>query len=137
MSLGQRLLILRKERGLTQAELALALNLGQSTVAMYERDRRSPDNKTLRRLADLFGVSVDYLLGLTETRERITAGQAGPPALSGDLMRVLGDPLFADLLSRLPDLSEEEKDSLVEYWDWALKVIERERARRKGSPGPE
>lgn len=121
---------MRKERGLSQAELALTLNMGQSTIAMYERDRRSPDNKTLERLAGFFRVSVDYLLGLTDARERIGTGQPTPlpPAR---LIQVLEDPLFADLLSRLPDLTPEEKNSLVEYWDWALKVIEKERQRRK------
>ena len=130
MTLGQRLTFLRKERGLSQAELALTLNMGQSTIAMYERDRRSPDNKTLERLAGFFRVSVDYLLGLTDARERIGMDQPTPmpPAR---LIQVLEDPLFTDLLSRLPDLTPEEKNSLVEYWDWALKVIEKERQRRK------
>lgn len=135
MTLGQRLTFLRKEKGLSQAELAWRLNMGQSTIAMYERDRRSPDNKTLERLAGFFNVSVDYLLGLTDVRERIGIDQPVPPvpAPSARLMQVLEDPLFTDLLSRLPDLTPEEKDSLVEYWDWALKVIEKERQRRKNS----
>lgn len=133
MSLGQRLTFLRKEKDLSQAELAQRLNMGQSTIAMYERDKRSPDNKTLERLAGFFNVSVDYLLGLTDTRERPKINQSIPPsqAPSSKLMQVLEDPLFADLLSRLPDLTPEEKDSLVEYWNWSLKVIEKERQRRK------
>ena len=51
MTFGQRLTFLRREKGFSQAELACRLNVGQSTIAMYERDRRSPDYKMLERLA--------------------------------------------------------------------------------------
>ena len=135
MTLGQRLTSLRKEKGFSQAELAYRLNVGQSTIAMYERDRRSPDHKMLERLASFFNVSVDYLLGLTEARERIRTNGMGPArtTLSPRLRRVLDDPLFMDLFSRLPDLTPEERSSLIEYWGWALQVIEKERQRRKNN----
>ncbi|MFA4884497.1 MAG: helix-turn-helix transcriptional regulator [Desulfotomaculaceae bacterium] len=129
LSLGHRLTELRKEKGLSQIELAQRLNMGQSTIAMYERDKRCPDNKTLERLAGFFNVSVDYLLGLTNTRERLKLNQSMQAMLS-KFSTVLEDPLFVQLLSRIPDLTPVEKESLAEYWDWALKVIEKERARR-------
>ncbi len=135
MTLGQRLTSLRKEKGFSQAELAYRLNVGQSTIAMYERDRRSPDYKMLERLASFFNVSVDYLLGLSEVRERIRTDGMGPDrtTLSPGLRQVLDDPLFMDLFSRLPDLTPEERNSLIEYWGWALQVIEKERQRRKNN----
>lgn len=67
---GGRLAALRREKGLTQAELANLLNLGQSTIAMYEKNQRQPDPETLERLADFFRVSVDYLLGRTDFHAR-------------------------------------------------------------------
>jgi len=67
-TLGGRLAELRREIDLSQAELANRLKLGQSTIAMYESDKRQPDPATLKRLADFFRVSTDYLLGRSDTR---------------------------------------------------------------------
>lgn len=135
LSFGQRLADLRREKGFSQVQLAQMLNMGQSTIAMYERDKRSPDNKTLERLADFFNVSVDYLLCLTDTRERPGTKQPALPRAKQEalnkLMQVMDDPKVSELISRLPDLTLDEKESLVEYWDWALKVIEKQRQRKK------
>jgi transcriptional regulator with XRE-family HTH domain len=102
--------------------------MGQSTIAMYEKNRRSPDNQSLKRLADFFGVSTDYLLGRTD-RPREAGGGEEP----GDaaLRAVASDPLFADLLRQVPELTEEEKQSLAEHWEWALRFIKKERERRR------
>ncbi len=138
MTFGQRLTFLRREKGFSQAELAYRLNVGQSTIAMYERDKRSPDHKMLEQLASFFNVSVDYLLGLTKVRERVETYLPDPAVTttSPGLKQVLEDPSFMDLLSRLPDLTPEERSSLIEYWGWALKVIEKERQRRKNNLQP-
>lgn len=134
LSFGQRLADLRRERDYSQVQLARMLNIGQSTIAMYERDRRSPDNKTLERLADFFKVSVDYLLCLTNTRERPGTNQPALPRAKQEalnkLMKVMEDPKLSEIITRLPDLTLEEKESLVEYWDWALKVIEKQRSKK-------
>ncbi len=65
MALGERLKLLRKEKNLSQRNMAKLLKMGYSTLGMYETDKRSPDYPTLHRLADFFNVSVDYLLGRT------------------------------------------------------------------------
>ena len=58
-----RLAKLRRERKLSQLKLALDLNMNQNTISRYETGEREADYKTLIRLADYFGVSLDYLLG--------------------------------------------------------------------------
>lgn len=58
-----RLKELRDSEGLTQTELAKKLNIAPSTVGMWEKGYRSPDYEMLKRMADYFGVSTDYLLG--------------------------------------------------------------------------
>ena len=63
--LGKRLRALRKARGLTQQELGELLGVSASAVGMYEQGRREPDLATLVKLADIFGVSVDHLIGRT------------------------------------------------------------------------
>ena len=65
-----RLKNLRKQRGISQLKLALDLNMTQNTISRYENLEREADYKTLIKFADYFGVSVDYLLGRTENRER-------------------------------------------------------------------
>ena len=59
---------LRKDKGLSMKELGVIVGVAESTISLYENNKRQPDNATLGRLADFFGVSVDYLLGRDETK---------------------------------------------------------------------
>jgi transcriptional regulator with XRE-family HTH domain len=59
---------LRIEFGFTQADLAKKLKISDRAIGYYENGEREPDNKTLLTLAELFKVSVDYLLGRTDIR---------------------------------------------------------------------
>lgn len=58
-----RLKALRMKRGLSQAQLAKILNIDRSTVNKYESGQSRPI-RYINKLADLFGVSADYILGL-------------------------------------------------------------------------
>ncbi|SET15274.1 DNA-binding transcriptional regulator, XRE-family HTH domain [Natronincola peptidivorans] len=64
--LGERIKKLREEQGLSQLEMAKVLGVGNSTMSMYESNARKPDYETLKKIADYFNVTTDYLLGLTE-----------------------------------------------------------------------
>lgn len=66
--LSRRLKKLRKEKQISQKDLAKKLNLSPSTIAMYETEKRKPDSETLERMSNYFDVSIDYLLGLTDER---------------------------------------------------------------------
>jgi repressor LexA len=59
---------LRKDKGLSMKELGIIVGVAESTISLYENNKRQPDNVTLGHLADFFGVSVDYLLGREETK---------------------------------------------------------------------
>ena len=59
----KNLLQLRRHAGLTQQALADHFHLSQQTIYKYERGHAEPDIETLKRFADFFGVSVDYLIG--------------------------------------------------------------------------
>ena len=61
-----RLKKLRKERKISQLKLAIDLNMNQNTVSRYENMEREADYETLIKIADYFGVSLDYLLGRTD-----------------------------------------------------------------------
>ena len=51
---------------MTQADLAAELGISKSAVSMYERGNREPELELLERMADLFGVSVNVMLGRTD-----------------------------------------------------------------------
>ena len=63
MQFGERLRSLRTDINMTQKELANKLSISPSTIGMYEQNRRVPDAEMLSKIASLFGVTTDYLLG--------------------------------------------------------------------------
>lgn len=93
IDIGVKIKNLRKGRGLTQEQLAERLNITRATVSNYEVGRRSPHISELKRIADYFGVGIDYF-GIVPTDEAF------------------------DLLSRArevfnnPAVSQEKKDEL-------------------------
>ncbi len=68
MQFSQRLKELRKEQNLTQAELSSLLNYGYTTIANYESGRNQPSMSDFIRLANVLGVSTDYLLGNSDIK---------------------------------------------------------------------
>lgn len=62
MSFATNLRTLIEEREMTQKELAKCLNIAPSTLGSYVQAVREPDFSTLKRLAEYFDVSIDYLL---------------------------------------------------------------------------
>ena len=84
--LGPRIAALRREAGLSQAELAARLKISPSAIGMYEQGRREPAVQTLVALAREFHVSTDFLL-------------------TGELR---SEPAAADLSKQLSRLSRQE-----------------------------
>lgn len=66
--IGKQLKALRTEKNYTQAELAKKLYLTPKAISFYENNQREPDIDTLYKIADIFGVSIDYLNGKSKTR---------------------------------------------------------------------
>lgn len=65
-SIGDRIRTLRQTRKHSQAELARLLGINQATIAGYESDRYQPSVTTLIDIANIYGVSVDYLVGVVQ-----------------------------------------------------------------------
>ncbi|MWC27389.1 helix-turn-helix domain-containing protein [Paenibacillus sp. MMS18-CY102] len=65
MTFGERLKELREQRNMTQHDVAIAVSKKRADIAGYETKGTSPNLETLRNLADLFKVSIDYLIGRT------------------------------------------------------------------------
>ena len=67
---AQRLKRLRKERELTQADLAKVIGQSKDTVASWETDRNIPNADSIKKLMDYFDVSEDYLTGKSYFRNQ-------------------------------------------------------------------
>lgn len=83
--LGERIAKLRLEKQMTQEELAKALQISRSALSLYELNKREPDAETLSKIADFFGVTIDYLLGRTDTPspvDKITDSVSDDPELA-------------------------------------------------------
>ena len=64
--IGLRIKELRKERELTQGNLAQVLGVTQDSISLWEKGKRIPDTQYVYELCKFFSVSADYLLGLME-----------------------------------------------------------------------
>ena len=63
--LGENIKRLRKQKGISQEELAIRLHVVRQTVSKWERDLSVPDAELLQRMADIFEVGTDTILGGT------------------------------------------------------------------------
>lgn len=62
-----RLKELRKKKNISQLKMAMDLGMNQNSISRYENMEREADYATLIKFADYFGVSLDFLLGRSDT----------------------------------------------------------------------
>lgn len=68
LDFGEKLKILRAKLGISQKELAQRIHISKSAISAYESGTRCPEYGTLIKLARLFHVTTDYLLGIEHSR---------------------------------------------------------------------
>ncbi len=73
MGLGSRIIQLRKENGYTREKLAEILGISPYTLRNYELEVPDAGHPFLIKVSDFFNVSIDYLMGVTEEREKMTS----------------------------------------------------------------
>ena len=78
----ERLKSLRKERNLNQKELASMINMSQTGYSQYERGTRKISLETLTTLANFYNTSVDYLLNLTDIKDKYTKSKINNNSLN-------------------------------------------------------
>lgn len=97
---------LRKAKKMTMKELGEVLGVAESTVSLYELGKREPDFETLRKIADYFNVSLDYLLGRDEYPISEEEWKNTPVALSSpegyDALTDEGKRQIMELIKILP-----------------------------------
>ena len=116
MSFGEQLKNARVARGLRQDDIGRILRVGKSTISQWENNIHVPNLETVTKIANFLNVSVDLLLGRAAPL---------PPSPT--------EPFLNDLLKKVPDLTDEEKESIEEHMQFALKIIEKERLRRRAA----
>ena len=106
-TLGQNISALRKKRGLSQAQLAEKLDIGTSTLGMYETNKREPSYETLLNIANFFNTSVDELLGRnTNTKSASTRSDAALTWSDLDMPMPYGGKLPEELKDTYVDLAK-------------------------------
>ena len=96
-SVGDKLRILRKERCLTQEQLAEKLGIKRATISNYEIGRRTPHLSELRKIAEFYGVGLDYfgvaqkddLLDLLARARRVFENESIPSEKKRDVYEEL------------------------------------------------
>lgn len=107
MTKGQRIAELRLQKKMSQSELAKAAHVSPSTIGMWETDQRAIKDNDLVNLANLFDVTVDYLLGRTNDKhEEVLAA--------------------AHLDKDLKDMTPEQRKAVYDFIEFQKKRIDRE-----------
>ncbi|WP_010248289.1 helix-turn-helix domain-containing protein [Acetivibrio cellulolyticus] len=108
MSFASMLKQLREQSRLSQKDIADYLGITRQAVASYELAKREPDYEILKKLADYFGVSIDYILGRANCRDLnaltvgnnidLIKGNFTYKELSQDISIKVGALIFPDML---------------------------------------
>ena len=135
MKLGQKVKILRKRKGLSQEELGELIGVKIRSVAYYESDGRYPEDEVFEKMAEVFGVSIDFLkddsrsveytkeeLFIMEAKDKY--GYKGASEAKKTIERVKG-------LMAGGDLDENSKDAFFEVMQ-EIYFDSKERAKKYG-----
>lgn len=97
---------LREEKKLSQKRLAEQLKVAQNTISSWEHGKREPDTETIKALTEIFDVTADYLLGLSDEKK----SPASVPSSESAQM----------LLELCGNLTPEYQDELLRYGQYLL-----------------
>lgn len=130
MTFGERLKIIRKNKGLSQQKLADEVGISLRSIQNYESDMRMPSSISIvQKLAASLEVSTEYLLGGLQVDA------------AGDVSTVKGKPQVATLVAEIQglfaggELPEEDKDAMFRavmdaYWDAKAESAHRDKPHR-------
>ena len=105
---------LRKEKGLTQKEIGKIINCNQTAVGKYERGELEPSLDTLKKLADFFNCSIDYLVGCEDEFGVIKSEKTELPGNTGKTHHTVNSELFAKKANKEETISKRIKELRLE-----------------------
>ena len=136
MSFGAKLKACRKELSLSQKEFGQKIGVAESTVSLYESNKRFPDADTLKIISSLLGVSIDYLLGNSTSKE--LPGSNLPPLTPKDERDIARD--LENMIESLDGSAamgnaegDEDRELLRASLETAMKIAKRT-AKKKFTP---
>ena len=113
---AETLKALRKEKGMTQRQLAEKLFIDCSSVTKWETGKANPDFEKQQKLAELFNVSIDFLLGRTDTSDLLYITAKNKVLL--DEFKELDE----DMQKQLLNIAHYNKFSLPSLGSWILLI---------------
>lgn len=111
MSLGMRIRELRNKHSLTMEELGKKLGVTKTAIFNWENENRTPDKDSIIRISELFGVTTDYLLGVSDRENEM------PYYINEDTaelaQEIFDNPELKILMSASRKLEKEDIEALV------------------------
>ena len=98
--MANRIRQLREENRMTQVRLSIELEVSQETVSAYEKEKHYPSFAQLCKMSELFHVSIDYLMGLSDIRAPV---------------KIIEDESLARLIAVGKTLSREQVELVLAY----------------------
>jgi transcriptional regulator with XRE-family HTH domain len=128
MKFNDRLVQLRKEKRLLQADMAKKIGVARATYGAYEQGTRQPDFETLQRIAKFFEVSTDFLLGNSvEGKQTIYGREVDTGELTENQRTVL------EWAMQQEALSFHSKEELSKILDNLALIMEYEKSKSKSN----
>ncbi len=132
MTIGKRIAALRKKRSWTQAMLSDKMSVSQSTVTMWENGKRAVSSEDTIKLATLFDVTTDYLLGLDDDMPAnavpITAAETVQIPVYGEIQAGVATLAEQNVIGQL-DVKKRRRRAL-----WLRQSVRAQGSRRKHEP---
>lgn len=107
MELGQNIMLIRKKKNLSQAELGKIIGTSGDVIGRYERGDIKPSIEVVEKIAEAFEVSLDYLVGKTN---------------------IIVDKQIIDRLENITNLPNEKKDYIFNLIDMCLRDFKTKQA---------
>lgn len=104
--LAERLRIYRLKKGISQQKLGILLSVSQQAVGKWEKGIAEPDSLTLNKLANYFGITVDYLLGRTDSPNLATPNE------------IQGIEIPFSIRINMEDLNVDQIEDVLNYIDY-------------------
>ncbi|OES45843.1 helix-turn-helix domain-containing protein [Domibacillus iocasae] len=108
--LGKNLKLLREKLGYAQKDIAAKIGVKPNTLSGYESGSRTPDPDTMVKLAEIYEVSLDYLLGRTDASKNEIDDKK-------EMMEFFNNPRLNLFFKEMADSPEEQLEELQEFWE--------------------
>lgn len=117
---GAKLRLLRKQKGLSQEEVAKYLGYSRVQVSNWEIERSEPDIQALGKLAEFYGVTIDSITGTASPSANESAPITTEP-IEQTIDR-MNDPVMDGIIDNLQQMSPDERET---FWRLSQSVVNR------------